>query len=277
MQKNNFIIIFILIVSFLFTQSCANIKGHCGVPKKSVTLISDDNVFITNSVWAALKLAVDGDSVVFNGIFTERQTCISYNSSPMTKARNKLSIIGIGNSLINVVITNKHNVNECAMDLSKIDNLYISNLNLRIQHNESNNGGTYGLWLNSCKNAVVDNSTIQSEIYGSNNIEKTYVAINNASNIVLNNSTIISVDMTGLNKVFHTATHDAKPTTFNNCVFLAGENTKYNVGKVIFHNCKGNITQKSIKSISDLSEVNIKNKLLGSIEEKNKVYNKITH
>ena len=78
------------------------------------------------------------------------------------------------------------------------------------------------------------------------------------------NSTIISVDMTGSNKIYHTATHDADPTLFQNCSFIAGNNTLYSVGKAVFQDCKGNIVTKSI---FPLSSKEAKNKLLGSNKE----------
>ena len=246
-----------------------------GIHGNYVIRCSENKIYLTNSVWVALHNAIDGDTIIFNGHFTEKQINITYGSSPMTKARNNLSIIGLGNSLIDVVITNISYANECAMDLSAITNLYISGLNLRVKHNEYNNKNTYGLWLNSCQNVLVENSTIQSEVYGSNNIEKTFVATINASNVVIYNSTIISVDLTGSNKIFHTATHNAQPTTFQNCKFIATNNkVRYTVGKAIFSDCTGNIANKSILPLTALET---KSELLGDSKEVNKVYEKMIY
>ena len=253
--------------AFISKTNDISIKKY-GLQESYVVRCSKNKVYLTNSLWAALHDAIDGDTIIFNGCFTEKQVNITYGTSPMTKARNNLSIIGLGNSLINVVISNVSYANECAMDLSTITNLYISGLNLKIKHYGYNNRNTYGLWLNSCQNALVENSTIQSEVYGTNNIEKTFVATVNASNVVVKNSTIISVDMTGSNKIFHTATHNAQPTIFRNCKFIAGSNTSYTVGKAVFENCKGNIITKSILPLDPKV---IKNKLLGSNNEIKKI------
>jgi len=239
------------------------------LPWGTVARYSGNNVYFTNSVWAALKQAIDGDTIIYNGNFVEPFTLVAYSTSPMTSAREDLSIIGIGNSLIDVVITNHSSGNECAMDLSGISNLYINNFNLRVRHIENNNPSTYTLWLSSCQKAVVENSTIQAEVYGSGNTQKTVVSVNNATNVLYKDCNIITVDMTGSNIVWHGATHNAQYAILQNCSFI-GTTNLYMVGDSYYDECRGNVL--SGWKVLPLPNRNMYSALLGNQTEVETIY-----
>ena len=192
----------------------------------------------------------------------------------MTKARNNLTIIGSPNYLINVVITNAGGGGDCAIDLSSISNVVLSDVKLAIKYFENNNGSAYGVWFISNNFVLIENCIFQVEIYGSNNIEKTFVAVNNCNNFIIRNSAIITVDMSGFNTLWHGATHGAEPPYFDNCNFI-GTSNNYMVGRANYNNCFGNYLFKNF--VAPISERAAKSYLLGNeIETINNKLPKLT-
>ncbi|GEM_PF-2250270 len=202
--------------------------------KCQVARHSGATVFFYTSVWQAISNARDGDVVRYSGVFEEKQQNTA-NSSPMTLARNNLTLIGDADSWIRVYVRNVPYWNDCAMNLASTTNLTLINVRLSAVHTDANNS-CYNVWLNCCNNARIYDCVFESIVRQTNNTMKTFVATENASNIVMCGGAIITIDATGSNFVYHAATHNAQPSLFSQVNFI-GTTNLYSVGPALFCEC----------------------------------------
>ncbi len=195
---------------------------------------SKTNIFY-KSVWEALQNAENNSTIhIAPGKYIEKQYDMMI---PLTSNLTNLQIIGHGQPIINVNLTNVSWCNEVALNIPNNVNLYISNIVVRSSLKAFNTQKSYNINLNNCKNAIIESCIFESEIYGTNNNFKNFIAIGGAKNVLVKNSSIITSDMTDSNSVWHVATHDAEPTKFVDCTFIS-TNIKYIcIGKSIFSNC----------------------------------------
>ena len=224
------------------------VKNPGNVPWGSVVRYSGDKAYFTNSVWAALSEAVDGDTIVYNGNFTEQYQKMAeagnYNTNCMTQATNNLTIIGYPDSLITVDVPSGSNIwKTTGINLAGSKNLTIVGMRLLTTHKENDAFRTYNNWFNNVQNGRFIDCTWQMEVYGANNIAKNFIATDGQTNILVQNCNIISIDITGSNQLDHSASHGGEPILFKDCRFISSPDSNgsipYAVGTTYFEGCYG--------------------------------------
>jgi len=195
-------------------------------------------IFGHTSVWDAVRQAGNGDQIlVASGTYHE---ALCFTGHPLNAGLDGLRVIGIDKPVISVELTDVPTVNECAAELSCMRHLLLSNVVIKAVCNANNLLRVYNTLLNTCTNVVVIDCAFVSDVRGTNNIFKTFVATLGATGILVRASAIVTLDTTGSNSVYHTATHDAEPTVFDRVRFIGTRLANLDVGKVILKSCQAN-------------------------------------
>ena len=215
--------------------------GAEGRPQPALTVVrygESGGVQVYSSVWQAIREADRGDCIVIsNGTYREE---MCYVNHPLNPALEDVSIVGCGTPVIVVVVSNVPSVNECGVDLSCARGLRISNVAFRTVCEGNNLPNVYNAVFSGCTDIVVDACVFQSEVEGTGNTFKTLVATAGATNVLVRDCKIITVDLTGGNGLYHTATHDADATVFEHVVFIGKNVKRLDVGEVVLKLCAAN-------------------------------------
>lgn len=222
--------------------------GACGCRQEEATPAQMPGIALASggattafaSLSEALCGARNGDTILVGDACHEEPLC--FTSTPLLTGGDSCSILGCGRPVILVTLTNVSYANVCGINLMGTHGLLVSNVHFRILCRVNNTPNTYGGWFAGCTNLLVQDCTFQVEVYGTNNVVKSLVFTEGASNVIVRNSVVVTLDMTGSNEVFHTASHDASPPLFSNVSFVSKGLEALEVGDIALADCVCNET-----------------------------------
>lgn len=164
------------------------------------------------------------------GSYVERH---GITESPLFSGLASCDISAVVKPRLYFILTNSGSSHPCAIEFRSCNNVVLSNIAFCVELQSANVQNSYGLRFIGCTNVLIVDCDIFSFVGGTNNLYKAFVAVAGCSNVTVRSSRLVSINVGLSNSVFHSATHDADPTTFDSVAFVGHNIIGMEIGDIV--------------------------------------------